>query len=229
MASRTWFSSALRQCQTTLFHPQPKAAPFSTSSRASALKDHASSAAKLSDLTRSSSRTPGDITNLLLDNSPAYTAKQQQKREDTERELAAAGQTDAYLRMMPRKWRKGDVYAPKDLSHVEAKRWRYSNPPAVDIVDMMGFNPVDNYRNLAMISEHMTAHGRIEHSKNSGLRPVNQRKMAKAIRRAIGMGLHPSVHLHPEILLNHTAYISHGTLPTTQLPIAAKATRFSRS
>jgi small subunit ribosomal protein S18 len=48
--------------------------------------------------------------------------------------------------MMPRKWRKGDVYAPKDLSHVEAKRWRYSNPPAVDIVDMMGFNPVDNYR-----------------------------------------------------------------------------------
>jgi small subunit ribosomal protein S18 len=51
------------------------------------------------------------------------------------------------MRMMPRRWRKGDVYAPKDLSHVEAKRFRHTQaPPAVDIVDMMGFNPIDNYR-----------------------------------------------------------------------------------
>ena len=42
--------------------------------------------------------------------------------------------------------------------------------------------------------------GRIQHSTETGLRPVNQRKMAKAIRRAIGMGLHPSVHKHPELL-----------------------------
>ena len=46
----------------------------------------------------------------------------------------------------------------------------------------------------------MTPHGRIKKSADTGLRPVNQRKMAKAIRRAIGLGLHPSVHHHPEIL-----------------------------
>jgi len=46
----------------------------------------------------------------------------------------------------------------------------------------------------------MTDFGRIKHSKFTGLRPVNQRKIAKAIRRAIGLGLHPSVHRHPEIL-----------------------------
>ena len=51
-----------------------------------------------------------------------------------------------------------------------------------------------------MISEFMTPHGRIKRSAETGLRPVNQRKMAKAIRRAIGLGLHPSVHHHPEIL-----------------------------
>lgn len=46
----------------------------------------------------------------------------------------------------------------------------------------------------------MTSAGRIKHSRETGLRPVNQRKMAKAIRRAIAMGLHPSVHKHPELL-----------------------------
>lgn len=50
------------------------------------------------------------------------------------------------------------------------------------------------------MSEFMTSMGRIKHSKETGLRPVNQRKMAKAIRRAIGMGIHPSTHKHPMIL-----------------------------
>jgi small subunit ribosomal protein S18 len=50
------------------------------------------------------------------------------------------------------------------------------------------------------MSEYMTRMGRIKHSNVTGLRPVNQRKIAKAIRRTIGMGLMPSVHRHPEIL-----------------------------
>lgn len=55
-------------------------------------------------------------------------------------------------------------------------------------------------QNFAMISEYMSPQGRILHNKLTGLRPVNQRKIAKAIRRAIGMGIHPSTHRHPEIL-----------------------------
>lgn len=51
-----------------------------------------------------------------------------------------------------------------------------------------------------MVSEFMTPFGHIMHSKDTGLRPVNHRRMTKAIRRAIGMGIHPSVHHHPEIL-----------------------------
>jgi small subunit ribosomal protein S18 len=42
--------------------------------------------------------------------------------------------------------------------------------------------------------------GRIKHSSETGLRPVNQRRIARAIRRSIGLGLMPSVHRHPEIL-----------------------------
>lgn len=55
-------------------------------------------------------------------------------------------------------------------------------------------------QNFSIMAEFMTAMGRIKHSKETGLRPVNQRKMAKAIRRSIGMGLHPSTHIHPMIL-----------------------------
>lgn len=47
----------------------------------------------------------------------------------------------------------------------------------------------------------MTDGGSILRPKKTGLRPVNQRKMAKAVRRAIGLGLHPSVHKHPELLM----------------------------
>ena len=42
--------------------------------------------------------------------------------------------------------------------------------------------------------------GRIRNSGDTGLRPENQRKIAKAVRRAVGIGLMPSVHKHPEIL-----------------------------
>lgn len=51
-----------------------------------------------------------------------------------------------------------------------------------------------------MLTEFMTSAGQIKHSKQTGLRPRNQRKMAKAIRRVMGMGIYPSVHHHPELL-----------------------------
>lgn len=50
------------------------------------------------------------------------------------------------------------------------------------------------------MGEYMTEMGRIRHSRETGLRAVNQRKVAKAIRRAIGVGLMPSVHRHPELI-----------------------------
>ena len=50
------------------------------------------------------------------------------------------------------------------------------------------------------MTEYMTTMGRIKHSRETGLRAVNQRRISKAIRRAIGMGLMPSVHKHPEML-----------------------------
>ena len=55
-------------------------------------------------------------------------------------------------------------------------------------------------QNFSVMSEFISDMGRIKHRNETGLRPVNQRRMAKAVRRAMGIGLMPGVHRHPEIL-----------------------------
>ncbi|KXT07513.1 hypothetical protein AC579_198 [Pseudocercospora musae] len=103
-----------------------------------------------------------------------------------------------------RRWKAGDVYAPHDLTGVEMAKWkklRRKPKPRYDVIDRLGLNPLDHYKNFSIMSEYMTEMGRIKHSNDTNLRPVNQRKMAKAIRRAVGLGiLMPGTHRHPEIL-----------------------------
>ncbi|KAH6891420.1 ribosomal protein S18 [Thelonectria olida] len=105
-----------------------------------------------------------------------------------------------YLRQMPRRWMPGDVYSPHDLSPIEMQKWRKRSLRDVDVVDALGFNPLDMYKNFTLVEHFTTPSGMINHSKLTRLRPVNQRKVAKMIRRVQGMGLYPSVHAHPEML-----------------------------
>lgn len=113
--------------------------------------------------------------------------------------------SDDYLKQMTRRWRVGEVYAPNDLSAHEANAWKQPRLINADVVDILGINPIEEYRNFSMISEYVTMMGQIRHGRETGLRPKNQRRMAKAIRRAIGMGIHPSVHKHPEIMAQDMA------------------------
>lgn len=114
-----------------------------------------------------------------------------------------------------RNWRDGDVYSPHDLSPVEMTKARQVRLPnrsnnlpfantrkkgGRDVLDDLGVDPLKEYKNFAMMSEFVTEMGRIRHSRDTGLRAVNQRRMAKAVRRAIGIGIMPSVHKHPEML-----------------------------
>lgn len=54
--------------------------------------------------------------------------------------------SDNYVRQLARRWKVGDVYAPHDLSATEQRKWRVGKRPDVDVVDMLGFNPLDNYK-----------------------------------------------------------------------------------
>ncbi|KAH6644001.1 ribosomal protein S18 [Boeremia exigua] len=122
-------------------------------------------------------------------------------RPSQTREMLESERSATFQRQIYRKWQAGDVYAPHDLSGAEQKKWKYGrNKPQSDAFDVLGINPVNEYKNFTIMSEYMTEMGRIKHSKDTGLRPKNQRKIAKAIRRAIGLGLMPSVHRHPLVL-----------------------------
>ncbi|KAK5119261.1 hypothetical protein LTR85_007875 [Meristemomyces frigidus] len=157
--------------------------------------------------------------------SPSTTRNPQaayQLAENTVREASAARkqvQNDAQIRaalrgydrkdleqQIPRRWKVGDVYSPHDLSGIEMSKWkkqrRKPRPRASDrdVMDQLGMKPLDHYRNFSIMGEYVTEMGRIRGSVDTALRPVNQRRMAKAVRRAIGVGLMPSVYRHPELL-----------------------------
>jgi len=102
---------------------------------------------------------------------------------------------------LPRRWQAGQVYSPHDLSSVEASKYAIMRrTPPRDVFDQSAVNPIHHYKNFALLSQFVTETGRIKGSKDTGLRPVNQRRIAKAVRRAVGLGLMPSVYKHPEIL-----------------------------
>ena len=51
-------------------------------------------------------------------------------------------------RQMPRtlRWRVGDVYAPHDLSAVEAMKWKQRKSSERDVFDILGINPLQEYK-----------------------------------------------------------------------------------
>lgn len=55
-------------------------------------------------------------------------------------------------------------------------------------------------QNFSLVQEFTSSSGQILHSSVTGLRPVNQRKIAKMIRRVQGMGIYPTIHDHPEMI-----------------------------
>ncbi|RPA82392.1 ribosomal protein S18 [Ascobolus immersus RN42] len=105
----------------------------------------------------------------------------------------------------------GDLYSPKLLSRKAKQQERISKRGKdmfadvtggnVDVVDELRIKDVlMRYKDVTFLSRFTTQMGRIKHRKETGLRGVNQRRIAKAIRRAVGLGLLPSVHRHPELL-----------------------------
>ncbi|KAI2467535.1 ribosomal protein S18 [Annulohypoxylon bovei var. microspora] len=198
---------ALRQ-PSTFFRPQ--IASISTTHPSQALRPNVGSAAsQLLDMDQrpraassaDSTQVAAGIFEDIYDNMRGT----RQRARSIDEELRQKNQNDEYARQMTRRWKTGDVYAPHDISPAEMSKWRRNSNRKKDLVDMLGLSPLDMYRNFSVISEFITPHGRIRRSVETGLRPANQRKLAKAIRRAIGLGLHPSVHKHPELLVRETS------------------------
>ncbi|KAK8089817.1 ribosomal protein s18 [Apiospora hydei] len=178
------------------------------------------------NLDSSNSKRGGmDATEGVSDIFTKFTAKHRTQTPEGERRVQVLGDlkgkniSEDYMRQMPRRWREGELYAPHDLSEVEAAKWRKMTNVQRDQVDMLGLRPLDMYSvglppqplfahllrqdspNFSVVSEYMTPHGRIRKRIQTGLTPKNQRKIAKMVRRSVALGIHPSVHRHPELLM----------------------------
>ena len=99
-----------------------------------------------------------------------------------------------------RRWQPGDVYAPHDLSPAEMKKLKRPSPVQKDPFKELNINPLHLYKNYSVMAEFCTPLMKIKGRVETGLGNVNQRRYAKAVRRAVGMGLMPAVHVHPEVL-----------------------------
>ena len=133
-------------------------------------------------------------------NNPMNFFSQYKGRRINAEQVAANERANGVQRQMSRRWVAGDVYSPHDLSPIEQVKWRRRQPGNRDVFDALNINPLHEWKNVSMLEEFRTPLGRIKHRNETGLRPVNQRRVSKAIRRAVAMGWLPSVHRHPEIV-----------------------------
>lgn len=101
-----------------------------------------------------------------------------------------------------RRYVAGDIVSPHDLSFQETRKWRFDPKKRItrDIFDVLGVDPAREYKNFGLLGEFVTDMGRIRPRAENGLSARNQRKVARAVRRSVGMGLMPSVSRHPEVL-----------------------------
>ncbi|KAI9365048.1 ribosomal protein S18-domain-containing protein [Pilaira anomala] len=88
---------------------------------------------------------------------------------------------------------EGDTYHPEDLNDAryrESLRKRRGRPaaPAEDPFEVLGLDPLHEYKNFRLLTHFVSDMGKILPRQQTGVSAKNQRKLAKAIKRARAMG-----------------------------------------
>ncbi|KAI7898199.1 ribosomal protein S18 [Cokeromyces recurvatus] len=91
-------------------------------------------------------------------------------------------------------FRAGDTYHPDDLNdsrYQEQLRQRRTKviTPAEDPFEVLGLDPLVEYKNYRLLANFVSSMGKILPREQTGVSAKNQRKLAKAIKRARAMGL----------------------------------------
>ncbi|KAG0367607.1 hypothetical protein BGZ54_003606 [Gamsiella multidivaricata] len=128
---------------------------------------------------------------------PAFLTRDQPDSNLITKSLKTAGSvaTDQ-ARLSRGNFRKGDIYKPSDLN--DSKTITYARPPKpVDELKILKVNPVVEYKNATLLSHYITPLGRLMSREQTGLSAKNQRRVAKAVRRARAMCIiSPTAKLH---------------------------------
>ncbi|ORE05136.1 ribosomal protein S18 [Rhizopus microsporus var. microsporus] len=101
---------------------------------------------------------------------------------------------------------EGDLYHPQDLNDsryresLRARRGK-SATPTQDPFEVLDLNPLHEYKNYKLLSQFVSDIGKILPREQTGLSAKNQRKLAKAIKRARAIGLMSSTNNHSNFTL----------------------------
>ncbi|CAG8469281.1 12816_t:CDS:2 [Ambispora gerdemannii] len=110
-----------------------------------------------------------------------------------------AGQPENRSRFV-KAFQPGQIYKPSDLSenvNVQRRRYLEKPKPTVDVFNALGINPLKEYKNYNLLSSFVSDMGKILPRSQTGITAKNQRRLAKAIKRARSFGLIPSTHRRP--------------------------------
>ncbi|KAI9269143.1 ribosomal protein S18 [Phascolomyces articulosus] len=105
-----------------------------------------------------------------------------------------AKQTSDAARSYQKIHKIGDLYHPEDLNdarYQERMRQRRGRPntPTEDPFEVLDLDPLNEYKNVRLLSYFVSDMGKILPREQTGVSAKNQRKLAKAIKRARAMGL----------------------------------------
>lgn len=67
-------------------------------------------------------------------------------RQEAVTNLKQLYRTKDLARYQGRKWKEGDIYSPHDLSPEETQKWKESQPAKEDMFDVLGINPLHEYK-----------------------------------------------------------------------------------
>ncbi|KAJ3026936.1 UNVERIFIED_CONTAM: hypothetical protein HDU68_004783 [Siphonaria sp. JEL0065] len=85
------------------------------------------------------------------------------------------------------------TYEPAELNQQNTEFYQKARAkePKDDIFAVLKINPLDVYKNVRLLSHFVTEMGHIKPRTETGLGIVNQKRLAKAIKRAQALGLMP--------------------------------------
>lgn len=72
-----------------------------------------------------------------------YRGKARQTSADEYQDYVRRG---SLQKLLTRRWKAGDVYAPHDLSSAEMQKWRMAKKPTTDAFDLLALNPLEQYK-----------------------------------------------------------------------------------
>lgn len=111
---------------------------------------------------------------------------------------------NAILPNLVKEFQKGHTYDPFDFSiaklNLEKKQAKLERANQIGIFDKKKLNPLNYYTNSRELSAFVSSTGRIQPRDVTNLTVKNQKRLAKAIKRARAVGLLSSVHRDIEIL-----------------------------